>query len=171
LPLYLAVMFFGTLVRMAILGRDPLARKLVWVTFPIILAAVPAVWMTAYDDHSHRETVLADVSAFYLAIGLFLWCVARGSFTARPLVYAGALSYSIYLFHPLCLDVGTLLAAKAAWPLNGFVLVLASISLTLGFSHVVFHFVEKPLIRRGRQVAKWISPDPSGARAIDARFG
>lgn len=157
LPLYLAIMFFGTLVRMATLGRDPVARKLSWVILPIILVAVPAVWMTAYDDHSHRETVLADIAAFYVAIGLFLYCVARGAFMARPLVHAGALSYSIYLFHPLSLDLARLLAARAGWPLSGLVLVLVSISLTLGLSHVVFNLVEKPFIRRGRQVSTWIS--------------
>ncbi len=156
IPLYLATMLFGTEVRLARFEGNPLAPPFALTMLPLLAIAIPAVWMTAYGESSHRETAAADIFGFYLALALFLLCVMRNSFAARPLIYLGSISYSVYLFHPIALDVGSLLAARARWPLAGWLLALSTLALTFAVAHLTFVTLERPMIRIGRKVATWL---------------
>jgi peptidoglycan/LPS O-acetylase OafA/YrhL len=152
LPLYLAVMWFAACLRLAVLHGDAQARQLCRVMLPMLLLAIPAVWATAYDDNSHKESVLADISAFYLALLLFLGCVKRRWFTPGWLVYVGGISYSLYLFHPLMLELGAYWARPLAWPVSGLVQVVATLVLSFLLSHAVYRWVERPAVRLGKQL-------------------
>ena len=163
LPLYLAVMLFGACLRLATIERDAQARRHAVHMLGALLVVIPLAWATAYDEHSHKESVFADIAAFWLALLVFVVTLKRHTFAVRPLIYAGAISYPLYLFHPLALDLARQLAALTAWPGSAWVQVAATLVLTLATAHVVHHHVERPSIRFGKQ---WVS---AMSRRIGAR--
>jgi peptidoglycan/LPS O-acetylase OafA/YrhL len=157
LPLYLSVMLFGTMLRRATLEQDALARRCIAVMLPALCVVVPLAWATAYDDHSHRESVLADVSAFWLGLLIFVGVAKFKALAWRGLIYLGAISYPLYLLHPLALEIGRHLAAGQPWPLSAGTLIAATLLLTLAASHAVHRWVETPSIRWGRQLVSAFS--------------
>jgi peptidoglycan/LPS O-acetylase OafA/YrhL len=150
------------------LEYDHTARRLCRVMLPVLAVMVPLVWATAYDDVTHKESVLADVSAFYVALALFLFCVHRRAFTSKPWVYLGGISYSLYLFHPLTLDLAAFWAKTFAWPVSGVVQVLASLSLSLLVAHIVNRHVERPAIRLGKRLVPALLNLRRGGRKVAA---
>jgi peptidoglycan/LPS O-acetylase OafA/YrhL len=157
IPLYIGVMLFGTMVRLGTVEGSQLSRRLLLGMVPLLVIVIPSVWLVAYNDGSHRETVIADILAFYLALALFFYCVIGKAFAAKPLVYVGSISYSLYLFHPIALEIGGFFGAKVKWPLSGVVLVLSTLVLSLGIAHFTFSRLEKPMVRRGREIAKQLA--------------
>lgn len=152
LPLYLSVMLFGTMLRRATLERDPLARCCLAVMLLALCAFVPLAWATAYDDHSHRESVLADISAFWLGLLIFVIVVKHRALAWRGLIYLGAISYPLYLLHPLALEIGLHLAAGQPWPLSAGTLVAVTLALTIAAAYGVHRWLERPSIRWGHQL-------------------
>lgn len=173
LPLYLAIMWFAAGVRLWLLEQLPGARRCSLRVLPLLLAVFPVAWSLAYDDDSHRESVLAVITAFYAGLALFFWCVLRHGFAAAPLVRLGALSYALYLFHPLALDV----AAAAAAPLSGpgrlAVLAALTLGLSLAAAVLVQRWVEAPGIAAGRRLVArlmaWHAAQTAPAAARAAR--
>lgn len=73
----------------------------------------------------------------------------RGLLTARPLIWLGLLSYSIYLWHQ---PVLALAREYSPFPLSSWH-VWACLAVTLGLSYLSWRFVEKPLRAYGHQRA------------------
>ena len=157
LPLYLSVMLFGTMLRLATLEQNALARRCIAGMLLALCIVVPLAWATAYDDHSHRESVLADVSAFWLGLLIFVYVVKRQAFAWRAWVYLGAISYPVYLLHPLALEIARYWAAGQPWPLAAGTLIVATLILTIAAAHGVHQWVETPAIRWGRQLVSALS--------------
>jgi peptidoglycan/LPS O-acetylase OafA/YrhL len=168
LPLYLAIMLFGACLRLATLERDPRARRYAAPMLAILLMVIPLAWATAYDAHDHKEAVLADITAMCLGLLLFVYAVLRRALGWRPLMQAGAISYSVYLFHPLALEVALQLAARLAWPAGGWVQTAATLVLTLGVSWLVYRHVERPSILLGRHVLSALVGRSAAPRKLPA---
>lgn len=151
-PLYLALMWYCAAVRLWLLERVPGAARCCLLALPLLLALFPLAWSMAYDDHTHRESVLAVVTGFYAGLALFFWCVLRRAFAAPLLVRVGALSYGLYLFHPLALDVADVLARGMAWPARLVALTLATMLLSFAAAWLVRHGVELPGIALGKRL-------------------
>lgn len=159
LPLYLAIMWFAAGARLWLLENMPGARRCSLLVLALLLVAFPLAWSTAYDDASHRESVLAVITAFFVGLALFFWCVLGRRLDAPLLVRVGALSYSLYLFHPLALDIAhaAALHMPAPWRLP----TLAAVTLVASFTAawLVHHGVETRGIAAGRRcmsrIAAW----------------
>lgn len=173
LPLYLAVMWFSAGLRLWLLERRPGAGRCCALVLPLLLVAFPLAWSVAYDDHTHRESVLAVVTAFYAGLALFFWCVLRGRFAAPWLVRLGVLSYSLYLFHPLALEVARAVAMRAPWPWSVPTLALLTLALSLLAAVVVQRWVEAPGIALGKRLMSrltaWRAAQRAGAAGYAAR--
>lgn len=159
LPLYLALMWCGAGVRLVVLERVPGDGRWSLVSLAMLVVAIPLVWGVAFDDHSHKESVLADVSAFYLGLAAFLVCVQWRVFARPWLVYVGGISYSIYLFHPLALELGRVASqGLGAGSRGGFVAQVAQIGVTLLATwltaHAVQRGVEAPAIKLGKRLVQ-----------------
>lgn len=152
LLLNLAVMFLGSFLRLATIEGDAFARRTQVFLIGLVYLAIPVAWHAAYDDDSHKESVLADIGGYYFGLLLFLYGIKRRAFAAPFLVYLGAISYPIYLFHPLALESGKWLAQFATWPASGLILPLVALTLTIGVSHLVHHTVELPSARLGKRL-------------------
>lgn len=160
LPLYLALMWCGAGVRLVVLERVPGDGRWSLVSLALLVVAIPLVWGVAFDDHSHKESVLADVSAFYLGLAAFLLCVkcVQWRVFARPwLVYVGGISYSIYLFHPLALELGRVVSLSVGGR-GGFAAQATQIGVTLLAiwltAHAVQRCVEAPAIKLGKRLVQ-----------------
>lgn len=74
----------------------------------------------------------------------------------RILIYIGKTSYPIYVIHTLCIYPCLLLAA-ALFPSSRLFFVsfavVATLGLTIVLSSVLHHFIEVPMIRRGKSVS------------------
>ena len=166
MPLYLAVMLLGTMVRLAQLEASHSARRLLPAMFLLLVPAIPGAWLTAYTHLSHRETPIADIVGFYGALALFMWCVKRNAFCGRLPVYVGSVSYAIYLFHPLALDTASFVAARVPGPFGGPLLIVLTLAPTLAIAHFTFVTLEKPMVRLGRKVAAALSTEASSSRVF-----
>jgi peptidoglycan/LPS O-acetylase OafA/YrhL len=163
LPLYLAVMWYGACLRLATLEQDTAARRMCRIMLPILVVMIPLVWATAYDDTSHKESVLSVIVAFYLALLMFLYCVHFRGFVWSPLVYLGGISYSLYLFHPLALELALHWAKGYAWPMAGVVQLVMTVVLSVLAAHVVQRWVEVPAIRLGKRLVAKLSAAAAGS--------
>ncbi|WP_286748022.1 acyltransferase family protein [Aquabacterium sp. UBA2148] len=154
LLLYLAYMWFGACCRLCFLERLPGACRVVACLLAALLVITPLVWGIAFDDASHTESVLAAVLGCLGGVVLFLWCVSRQVLVHPFWLRAGALSYSVYLFHPIGLDLGMALGTAIAGDV--FVVhLLAQVAVTLGFTWAVAdlakRWIEDPAIEVGRR--------------------
>jgi peptidoglycan/LPS O-acetylase OafA/YrhL len=164
LPLYLALMWCGAGVRLAVLERVPGDGRWALVSLAMLVVAIPLIWCTAFDDHSHKESVLADVSAFYVGLAAFLACVQWRLFARPWLVYVGGISYSIYLFHPLALELGRV-AAVHAGARGGYLaqatLIVVTLLVTWLTAHAVQRCIETPAIKLGKRLAQRLTQSTS----------
>ncbi|NML17769.1 acyltransferase family protein [Azohydromonas caseinilytica] len=171
-PLYLAIMWFSAGLRLWLLEKLPGAGHCCLLVLPLLLVLFPVAWSTAYDDHSHRESVLAVITAFYAGLALFFWCVLRRRFASPLLVRLGALSYALYLFHPLALDLAQTAALRwsPSWPWS--VVTLAALTLALSFlaAAVVQRWLEMPGIAAGKRLMSRIAAWHATRRAGEASY-
>jgi len=70
------------------------------------------------------------------------------------LAYLGKLTYGIYLFHILCINLVQLVFRKLALPQQWLLVFLASYGLSVLVAHVLYRLFEKPLIDVGRRLAE-----------------
>lgn len=167
LPLYLALMWCGAGVRLAVLERVPGDVRWSGISLAMLVVAIPLVWGLAFDDHSHKESVLADVSAFYIGLIAFVVCVRWRAFAWPGLVYLGGISYSIYLFHPLALELGREAALRVGGR-GGLMALAAQIGVTLLATWLVAHAVQRgveaPAIKLGKTLSqrlpRWLPARP-----------
>ena len=163
----LGLMFTGTALYRAEQGEYPWPRAIAVAVTTIGLGIAAGLW------HSHAWGMSAGAEVLWERRWFFAFFLAGLTFggglllrhvrVPRWLAWLGLISYSMYLLHPLLIDVyyhspwghhrhsfGTQVALYAL-----FLVVLIAVS------SVTFLLVERPMQVAGRWVAKW----------LDARFG
>jgi len=133
---------------------------------PYALAAIGAVllpalaffiardlgWHMFYWGHTYLSVFfVAALTTVLLARDTTLGGILRG----RWLRFAGGISYSVYLFHPLVLSCAFLLAARTEQIRNvsDALIVVAALAVTVAFCWLSSRRVEGPAIRFGRRLA------------------
>jgi peptidoglycan/LPS O-acetylase OafA/YrhL len=130
---YLLFMFTGTLLRMVLLEKIESAKVWLCVALGSTFGAV-AVWVI----------FASQPPQFYVSLGLAL-PVFLLLWNRKPhpfLLWAGAISYPLYLFHYPILE--------AIEPLPGPVFACLAIALPLAIAALVHKWVEKPMIALGK---------------------
>ncbi len=163
----IATMFAGTAVRGVQDGRLrawPATAMIAVVPVLSLLAGLrpPAVWGVQGTPRG---------PAWSLAVGAawltFLAALAlRHRAMPRALVWAGLVSYSLYLLHPLVIQVVWRLAAEPE-RMPGAVRLGWAVVLTagaLGSAALAHHYVERPAQRLGRRLAGARRPAPPPPR-------
>ncbi len=158
-----ALMFTGTVLYRAENGEYPWRRALpvVIVVFGIVLAA--ALWHVSPQAQSYVaiRTGFNSLEAAGLTFAVAMLC--RNKKVPRPLAWLGLVSYSVYLLHPVLIEI----YASVPWTQNeNFVpteLLMNAIFLLvlLVCCGLTYRFIEAPMQRMGRRVA----------RRLDVRFG
>ncbi len=146
--------------------RDRMARLPGMVLTVLQIAAVAAILLIL-------ATPVADpwiIPAFFLLVGS-TWTdqgLLPKLLRARPLLWLGDISYSVYLNHVCLIEILAFLWARSAQHLlgNGVLNRCAWIGLvyvaTLGISHLTFQFVERPM-------RQWLAMRWLGRRADPIR--
>ena len=158
-----ALMFTGTLLYRAENGEYPWsrARYVVIGVFGIVLVA--ALWHTSPEAGSFVAIRTGFNSLEFAGLTFALAMLCRRKKVPRALAWLGLVSYSVYLLHPVLIEV----YASVPWTQNeNFVpmellMVAVFVSVLLVCCGLTRRFIEAPMQRLGRRVAG----------RLDARFG
>ena len=158
-----ALMFSGTVLYRAENGEYPWrgALPVVIVVFGVVLGA--ALWHVSPEAQSFVaiRKGFNSLEAAGLTFAVAMLC--RNRKVPRPLAWLGLVSYSVYLLHPVLIEI----YASVPWTHNeNFVpteLLMTAIFLLvlLVCCGLTYRFIEAPMQRMGRRVA----------RRLDVRFG
>ena len=107
-----------------------------------------------------RHTIQETIAAFLVGLIYYRKAGAFGEFLARPVsVFFGRISYSLYLFNVLFLEIFNV--QMQAWPIArshpvefGLLSGSAIIILTVPVAYLSTRFIEKPFIDLGRHLTK-----------------
>lgn len=165
MPTYLAAMHFGTLCRLHYLEGNATARKLFWPALAFLLVANTGANLLGYVGMDDLPVTATGANTGYAAgVLLFLACVHYRLFRRPALVWLGAISYSLYLFHGVYLPVVPIAAVAFGLGLPAFAVSVAAMTvLAFATSWLVYRFVELPAVRRGRAVNGWLDDRPTKA--------
>ncbi|PRY39820.1 acyltransferase family protein [Umezawaea tangerina] len=160
----LAVMFLGTAVHRAESGRSTW-RYAACAAAVVVVCAVGSAYLHGDDPHFTRR---GWIVAFLLALLTFgVGLASRHRRVPRWLTGLGAISYSVYLVHPLLLAVhdGTFGRSRQ----DNLVLELAFYAVLLPLCVVTHRFIEVPCQAWGRKVA--LRPPKLLGEVVDIRRG
>lgn len=172
----LAVMFTGTMIYRAERGQFPKPRAAVLavVVFACVLAA--GLWHSHGEGMSAARQVRFDhdftVTMVAVAVTFAVGLACRHRRVPSALAWLGLISYSIYLVHPVLIDVyQDIPVTHGAHPLPIQVLLAAAFfAVVIATSALTYYCVEAPMQKLGRAMAgaldTWFGPERSpGSRA------
>ena len=163
----LALMFTGTMFYRAEQGQYPWRRAIVIGVTVVGVAIAAGLWHSrAWGMGAHAELLWSRrwVSAFGLAgLTFAAGLVFRHVSWPRALTWLGLISYSLYLLHPLVIEVYHHYAwTRQPHPFALQVLLAAGLlAIMIAVSSLTFLSVERPMQNVGRRAGRW----------LDARFG
>lgn len=162
-PLYIAIMFYGAVLRSYHdrTGSSPAALIFLVVFGFALVCAWPAYAHFVPGGGASFDKAF-PVS---LGLGLFVLGTTVCKIRVRFLGWLGLCSYSIYLFHPVVfnLQLRWLTASPAVRAISDLpmgVHVMATMILTTMLAAAIYYLVELPMIRLGRQVAMRMESAP-----------
>jgi len=153
-----ALMFMGTALYRAESGQYSWRRTLPAVIFVFGLLLVAELWHVSPEARSFvaiRQSV-NSLEAAGLTFAIAMLC--RNRKVPRALAWLGLVSYSVYLLHPALLEI----YASVPWTQGeNFVptellMVAVFMVVLLSCCALTYRFIEAPMQRKGRQVARWL---------------
>jgi peptidoglycan/LPS O-acetylase OafA/YrhL len=162
----LALMFTGTMLYRAERGQYPRRKAIVIAITVLVLAVAAGLWHYGGSLSGHAQ-VLWDrtyamsvvLAGLTFAAGLFF----RDLSWPRVLTWLGLISYSVYLLHPVLIEVYRHVPwtgrHHSLWPQLLVDALFLVVLITL--CSLTYLFVERPMQDAGRRLARW----------FDARFG
>jgi peptidoglycan/LPS O-acetylase OafA/YrhL len=172
----MGLMFTGTALYRAEQGQYPWPRAISVAVMTIALGIVAGLW------HSHAWHIWPPAEVFWEKRWFFSLFLAGLTFGAglalrhlpvpRWLSWLGLISYSIYLIHPLLIEVlyDSVLRGHHYSVADKYAMAVVFVLVTIALSSVTYLFVERPMQNVGRRVAKRLDlrfgPDRAPDRAV-----
>jgi peptidoglycan/LPS O-acetylase OafA/YrhL len=162
----------GILACLLLRGRSLLLPAPVRAAFALIGATIlygAAIWLHGADKHlSLTDGMLAYPAADIGALAIFMsFLGARIKW--RPVTYLGQISYGLYVYHLLTLDIAKvgLLHFTGACPFwqRGAI----ALPLTVGLAVLSYRFLESPFLKLKGQVRPFLKTDRQLSGAASAR--
>jgi peptidoglycan/LPS O-acetylase OafA/YrhL len=176
----LALMFTGTMLYRAEQGEYPWRRAIAIAVAVLGLAIAAGLWYShAWGIGAYAELLWQRrwFTSFVLAGLTFGAGLAfRHVRWPRMLTWLGLISYSIYLLHPLIIEVYRHFRwTRAPHPFWLQVLLAAALyAIVIALSSLTYLVVERPMQNLGRRVGRWLdatfSPDRVQDRAPAAEI-
>ena len=157
----LALMFTGTMLYRAEQGQYPWPRAIAIGVTVFGLAIAAGLWHSrAWGLPAHAELLWSRrwVSAFMLAGLTFAAGLAfRHVRWPKVLTWLGLISYSLYLLHPLVIEVYHHFYPSRQHTFGVQVLIAAGlVAVMIAVSSVTYLSVERPAQNLGRRVGRWL---------------
>lgn len=165
IPLGLALMYWATLHKMAILDRDRLAAKLSSVAILAFVAVFPPIAYLAYGrDYGFGETWYRYAISYGVAIAVFHVFTTKIRIGSASLYFLGSVSYSLYLVHPLVFSLvqRSGLEALMLTTFGRCFAVAASLGLVVLASTATHFGIERPALQAGRSVRRMMARPAHG---------
>jgi len=151
MPYLISIMFLGSLYRKIYDGNTGDKNVLLYTSIATFLClGLPVfLWLSSLLGYSMIEHSFRFGVANSLAFVLFFSGLYFLKKPAKILIWLGTISYSIYLFHPIIMQ----LVKKLIWiapssfpilPLSVYMLITTLISIV--FAHFIYSYFEKPAI-------------------------
>lgn len=158
-----ALMFTGTVLYRAENGEYPWRRALLVVILAFGVVLVAALWHISPEARSfvaiRKGFNSLEVAGLTFAVAM----LCRHKKVPRPLAWLGLVSYSVYLLHPLLIEVydSVPLTQNENFLPMELLLVAVFVLVLLVCCALTYRFIEAPMQRLGRRTA----------RRLDSRFG
>lgn len=159
----LALMFTGTMLYRAERGDYDMRKAIAVASVVFVLAAIAGLWhvpsWTASTAAAHTAFNRQWITSLLFAGATFAVGMACRN-KKMPAVFAwlGLVSYSVYLLHPLLVEVYQripLTQHPHPFP-EQMLLAAAFVAVLLGCCWLSYRFVEAPMQRQGRKFAAWL---------------
>jgi peptidoglycan/LPS O-acetylase OafA/YrhL len=160
-PIFVAYLFCGSLLRLALYERDASARRLVPLIIVLIFAAAMinsgAVFPVAINSNGFLGPMQLAL-AFTLPIALFVLVLAWRPAVPASALFFGRISYSLYLFQGAALIVLAKLLPPHPAALTSLAFVIGVVGTTTLMAWLVYGSVERPAITLGRRITHRAPP-------------
>ena len=156
-PLGLDVMLLGLLYRRYEKKEGSIdGKKIVNLFAVFVLLLLPISFMAYNKDYGFGEKWYKYFVSYSLALFIFV-AFSKYKWHTKSLVYLGAISYSLYLLHPVIgMDLVDIIKTKYIPMLSPLSCILLFFSFSIGAAVLCYHFIEKPSIALGRSFLKKI---------------
>jgi peptidoglycan/LPS O-acetylase OafA/YrhL len=159
----LALMFTGTMLYRAERGDYDMRKAIAVASAVFVLTAIAGLWHVPYwyasPATAHTAFDRQWVTSLLLAGATFAVGMACRN-KKMPAIFAwlGLVSYSVYLLHPLLIEVYRRIPlTRHPHPFPEQVLLAAAfVAVLLGCCWLSYRFIEAPMQRLGRKFAAWL---------------
>lgn len=144
--LFLAIMHLGILARLSFLEKAPHALSAFSKMTLVFAFLTPLTCWLAYSGTS-TDPWISSITGIFMGFAVFIIFISKRGFSGNLYVNLGKVSFSIYLFHDIILQVLSKELVSFSW-WNFFVLTsIFTILTTLAISTLIYRFLEIPCIR------------------------
>lgn len=156
-PLGLAVMFLGLLYRRYEKKEGTLdGKKMLNIFAVFVILLLPISFMAYNKDYGFGEKWYKYFVSYSVALLIFV-AFSKYKWHTKTLVYLGAISYSLYLLHPVIgMDLVDIIKKQYITDLSPANCILLFFVFSFGAAMLSYHFVEKPSVTIGRNFLKMI---------------
>jgi peptidoglycan/LPS O-acetylase OafA/YrhL len=177
----LALMFTGTMLYRAEQGEYPWRRAVPIAVAVLGLAIAAGLWHSRAWGMSAHPQLLWDrrwlTSFLFAGLTFAAGLALRHVRWPRILTWLGLISYSVYLLHPLLIEIYHHMQWTRAHHRIWLQLLIAAafVTILIGLCSLTYLLVERPMQNAGRRVARWLDatfgPDrvPDGVPALASR--
>jgi peptidoglycan/LPS O-acetylase OafA/YrhL len=154
-PLTQLIYFLSGMVMAQVLWKKEVKQPVV----SIIIIIVSALFLLIPVSERVDLIIGNNRLIFSILAIIICWCffklrIQLPNFIQIPLKYIGDISYSIYLIHPIVYWGFKVLFIQLQFIIPFHYLIPLSMIGTIGVSHLVYSFIEKPMVKVGKSITQ-----------------
>ena len=154
-PLTQLIYFLSGMVMAQTLWKQEIKQSIVIVT---LISTITLFLLIPVSERV--DLIIGNNRLIFSILAILLcWCffklrIQLPTFIQKPLKYIGDISYSIYLIHPIFYWGIKVLFIQLQLPIPFHYLIPVSMIGTICMSHLVYTFIEKPMVKLGKAITQ-----------------
>ena len=151
----ISFMFFGTLLRLALIERSASAQFLAWIAGAAVIISTPIILFLIHTNVATEPSLLTfrnDLTGTAAALTVFALGLWRKPAFGGGMIWLGSISYGLYLFQSPIVDALRFLIDGSAATFAFY--VVATVLTSFAVSGLVHSLFENPINKWGREMAK-----------------